>query len=176
MPRLAQRLERRQLGLDQRLAAQDSRGPLVEAVELEVDLQPVPVLGRRRPTRSGSWARRMPLVLIITMSIGCSQAYSRIAEELGVDRRLAAGELQHLGAALDLDQPVDRAAALLEAQMLAARPAGGVAHRAVEVARRGDLDQADAGVLLVLGAQAAVVGAALLRLDAELARAPCPAG
>ena len=30
------------------------------------------------------------------------------AEELGVDRRLAARELQHLGAALDRDQPVDR--------------------------------------------------------------------
>ena len=57
----------------------------------------------------------MPLVLIITMSIGCAQAYSRIAQELGMDRRLAAGELQHLGPALDFDQPVDRAAALVEA-------------------------------------------------------------
>ncbi len=92
------------------------------------------------------------------------------AQELGVDRRLAAGELKHLGAALDRDQPVDRADAFVVAQMNAARPARRVAHRAAQVARGRDLDQADAGVLLVLGAQAAVEGAALVRLDAELRR------
>ena len=83
-----------------------------------------------------------------------------------MDRRLAAGELQHLGAALDRDQPVDRPDAFVVAQMNAARSAGRVAHRAVQVARRGHLDQPDAGVLLVLGAEAAVERAALVGLDA----------
>ncbi len=44
----------------------------VEAIELEVDFQPV---AHRRPglaTSAGSRARRMPLVLIITAWIGCS--------------------------------------------------------------------------------------------------------
>ena len=56
------------------------------------------------------------------------------AEELGMDRRLAAGELKHLAAALDRDQPVDRADAFVVAQMSAARSARGVAHRAAQVA------------------------------------------
>ena len=62
-------------------------------------------------------------MLIITMSIGCASGVLEDAQELGMDRRLAAGELQHLGAALDLDQPVDGGAALVEAQMRAAGPA-----------------------------------------------------
>src|SRR6185312_13914044 len=55
-------------------------------------------------------------------------------------------------------------------QVLASRSARRVAHRALEVAGRRHLDQADAGVLLVLGAEAAVERAPLIGLRAIVRR------
>jgi hypothetical protein len=44
----------------------------------------------------------------------------------------------------------------------ALRTTGGIADRAAEIARIGDLDEGEAGVLLVVGAKAAIVGTAPL--------------
>src|SRR5687767_11712211 len=54
--------------------------------------------------------------------------------------------------------------------MLAAWSARGIAHGAGEIARGGDLHQADAGVLLMLAAQTAIERAAAARLDTRLQR------
>src|SRR4051812_34372031 len=54
--------------------------------------------------------------------------------------------------------------------MMSAGAARGEAHRAFKIARRVDFEQADAGMLLVLGAEAAVVGAAEAGLDAKRVR------
>src|SRR5690606_28467852 len=51
--------------------------------------------------------------------------------------------------------------------MLSRRTTGGIAHRAREIARRGDLDQANTGVLLMLTAESAIVGAPFLSLRPE---------
>src|SRR5262249_57323617 len=58
----------------------------------------------------------------------------------------------------------------VEAEVLTAGAAAGVTHRALEVAGGGNLHQPDAGVLLVLRAQAAVVRAALERVGGERLR------
>jgi len=57
-----------------------------------------------------------------------------------------------------------------EVDVSAAGPRLGEAQGAAQIAGGGDLAQGDAGVLLVLGAQAAVVGAAPVRLGAVGAR------
>ena len=128
-------------------------------------------------SRNAGRARsRMPLVLIITMSIGWSQAYLKISQKLRVDRRLAAGKLQHLRPALGRHEAVDRPAAIVERQD-ARRPGPlrGIAHRAFQVARRRDLEHAQARVLLVLGAQAAIERAAAARTRRQYGRALCRA-
>src|SRR5258708_5402519 len=87
-----------------------------------------------------------------------------------MDRRLAAGELQDLGTSFDFDQAIDGADAFLVTQVLAAWTARGIAHGAFKIARRSNLDQTQASVLLVLGTQATVVGAALVGFDAHEGR------
>ena len=91
-------------------------------------------------------------------------------EELGMDRRLAAGKLQHFGPRFDLHEPIDGPAAFVDRQMLLARPASRITNRASQIASRRDLDQPDARVLLVLGAKSAIQRAALIRLDAKQRR------
>jgi hypothetical protein len=88
--------------------------------------------------------------------------------ELRMDRRFAPRQLQHFGPTLHLHEPIDCLLHLLERKVFAPRAACRVAHRALEIAGRRDLNQTDARVLFVLGAQAAIERAAALRLDAEL--------
>src|SRR5580700_76119 len=87
-----------------------------------------------------------------------------------MDRRLAAGELQHAGAAFEVDEAVHHSAAGVEVEVGPARPGLGEAHRTLEIALRSDLDEGDACVLLMFRAEAAVVGTALIRLGSEDAR------
>ncbi len=95
-------------------------------------------------------------------------------EDLRMDRRLAARELHHLRLALGGDEAAEHEVDLLERQRVAVAVgvvAGvGEADRAVEVAGGVHLDDREAGVLLVLGAQAAVERTAVLHLGLELER------
>src|SRR5687768_8856883 len=86
-----------------------------------------------------------------------------------MDGWLAAGELDHLRVALGLQQTVEDALDLLQRQAEAG-PSVGEAERALHVASRVDLDDAEASVLLVLRAEPAVVGAAAFDLRAERER------
>jgi len=73
---------------------------------------------------------------------------------------LAAGELDYVGMAFVADDGVEHGFDLGEgAELLALGAAGGVADGAAEVAVVADLDEGEAGVLFVVGAEAAVVGA-----------------
>ena len=77
-------------------------------------------------------------------------------------RRLAAGDLHDVRLALVADDGVEHAldCSASGAVSLPRRAAVGVADRAAQVAGVGDLDQRQARVLLVVGAEAAVVRAA----------------
>src|SRR5262249_47377692 len=105
-------------------------------------------------------------------------------EELRMQRRLAAGNLHDVGVSLAPDQGVYPPLDGREREMLAARRRGvGEADRTGQVAMLVDLDQRQTRVLLVVGAQSAVVGTAefspalqaeraVAGLDVVLAQAP----
>ena len=104
---------------------------------------------------------RTPLVLIMTWRIGRALHGVEDGEEIRVDGRLAAGELDEIGLALACDQCVQHALDLGE-RPVAAVDVGriGKADRASEVAGFVDLDDREAAVLLVVGAQPAIERAA----------------
>ena len=103
-------------------------------------------------------------------------------EEIRMQRRLAAGNLHDVGLAFVGDDRVEHALDRRQiAKARAMRARLGVADRAAQVAVIGDLDQRQAAVLHVIGAQAAIVRTApallgvealrhLRRLDEHLAR------
>ena len=92
-------------------------------------------------------------------------------EDLRMDGRLAAADLHEIGQALALDQRLQHGVDLGEAAILGARGRGlGEAHRAGEIAFLVDLDQRETGMLLVIGTQAAIVRAAVMRPALELER------
>ena len=92
-------------------------------------------------------------------------------EDLRMDRGLAAADLHEIGQALALDERLQHRVDLGQAAVLGARGRGlGEAHRTGEIALLVDLDQREAGMLLVVGAQAAIVGAAVMRAALELER------
>jgi hypothetical protein len=77
-----------------------------------------------------------------------------------VDGGLSAGELDYVGMAFVADDGVEHFFDLWErAELLTLGAAGGVADGAAQVAVVADFDQRQARVLLVVGAEAAVVGA-----------------
>ena len=74
---------------------------------------------------------------------------------------LTAGDLDHIGTAFVAHDGVQHAFDGLEvAKLVALRTAGCVADRALQVAVIADFHQREAGVLLVIGAQSAVIGTA----------------
>jgi hypothetical protein len=83
------------------------------------------------------------------------------ADEIAVERRFAAGELQGHRSAFRAEQRLQRAPHLFAAQLDAFGSGVGQAHVAGQVAALRDLDDREAGVLVVRGAQPAVVRAAL---------------
>ena len=81
-------------------------------------------------------------------------------EDLRVDGRLAAGNLQEVRFAFARHQPVEHALNLGERPMIGLRRAGiGEADGAGKVARLVHVDEGEARMLLVVGTEAAVVGA-----------------
>ena len=77
-------------------------------------------------------------------------------------------KLQHLRIPFHLDITIDRSLAFLKRQMLPARSARRVTHRAREIATRSDFQQTDASMLLVFRAQAAVERTSLVWLHAKV--------
>ncbi len=164
---LAQNLNRFQLFCDERLAAELERRRIAKAVELQIRLQPVtPVSETAGKTAIAGQAEtvRIDHHHVNRLMAGVFEDFV----EGRVQRRLAAGKLQHLGPTFDFHQPVDGPLDLFERKMTPPRSARRVAHGAVQIAARRDFDQADARVLLVLGAQAAIERTASVWARAEL--------
>ncbi len=92
-------------------------------------------------------------------------------EDLRVQRRLAAGDLQQVGLPFALDQQIEHGLDLREAaRSRLGRRGAGEAGRAFEVAMLVDLDQGQAAVLLVVGTEPAIVGAPLVDAGMEFER------
>lgn len=102
---------------------------------------------------------------------GLTLAHIQDFPELRVQRGLAARELHHVGLALVGHYQVYHRLDFGEGAVAAVGGAAfGVAGGAGEVAAVGDLNHGEAGVLLVVGAEAAVVGAAVVGGHVEAAR------
>ncbi len=84
----------------------------------------------------------------------------------GMDGGFAAGELDDLGRAFGADEVVEDGFDFFQGEAEAGAR-GSEAERAVHVAVAVDFDDAEAGVLLMVGAEAAVEGAAVLDFGAE---------
>src|SRR5690349_25017653 len=83
-------------------------------------------------------------------------------EEIRMERRLAAGDLDEVGLAFAFDQGVEHLLDLRKRRERGARRRGfGKADRAGQVAVFGGLDQREARMLLVVAAESAVIGAAI---------------
>ena len=162
----ASRSSARSFVVEQRLAADDSVGRVGQAVELEVD------------QRSQGGELREPFRVVgDPHAVGVDHHVADVArlrrldhlEQVRVDRRLAARELDDLRVALELDEAVEHPLDLGQGQVEAGAGVG-EADRAIEVARAVDLDQGEAGVLAMLGADPAVERAALEDLGRDAGR------
>src|SRR5579864_1518689 len=97
------------------------------------------------------------------MPDGTSLSHLHNLKKIRVHRGLSTGELDYIGMAFVADDCVQHFFDLLErAELVALRAAGGVADGTTQVAVIANLNQREAGVLLVVGAEAAVVGASPL--------------
>ena len=166
-PHAPQVVDRPQLGRQQRLAPQGAIDPVVQTVELQVDLGTV--LEPGNPLDQCHVIRQSNAVgvdhhIIDRLGAGVFEDLF----ELRVQRGLAPRELQHLGTGFDGNHAVNRPARLLEGPVASSGATAGEAHGALQVAARGDFGEGDAGVLFVLGAEAAVVRTALVGLGSEL--------
>jgi hypothetical protein len=115
----------------------------------------------------------MPLVLIMNAVGVDHDRLDRLLigitdhrQQLRVYRRLAAGDLQHVWDAFEENIAVDHLLVGGEIQKRAARSRFGKAHGALKIATGGYFHERNTGMLLVLGANAAVERAALVRLGA----------
>ncbi len=165
-------VQRPLLGLAQVPATDGQVGLLVEPVELQVDVHraaravAAAELGHKPSVGGESEAVGVEVDRIDRARLG--EIDHR--EDVLVDRGLAPGEHHHLGFALGGHERVEHGGALLDGDAVAVRTvltqrAGvGEADRAVQVAAGVDLDDAQAGVLLVLGAQPTVRGTTVLHL------------
>ena len=152
-------------------AAQCKVRRALEAVELQIDVG-------LEPLETG----QQPVVVSDLQPVGVDHhvADSLLlgqldeVQQVGMKCRLAARELQHLRVALRLDvaiqHEVDLLSRELEPCLRQVRSGIGKTQRAVQVACGVDLDQRQAGVLTVLGAQPAVMWTALPHLGCELQR------
>ena len=115
---------------------------------------------------------------------GPRAAHIQDGEEIGVQGRFPARNLNHVGAPLVAHHGINHALDGRQIAMLPpVRPAGRVANRAAQIAEIVNLDQGEAGVLFVVRTQAAIVGTSpfhrgievighLRRLQENLAAAP----
>jgi hypothetical protein len=169
-PRAA--IERAKLLVLQPPAADGQVGRVPEAVELQIHMH-----ADVRQCRGEARVARQPDAVGVqhheldAVRLGGRQH----VEDLWVDRRLAARELDRLGFALRLDEGVEHRLDPLEVQRVAVRlvPRAGLgeADRAVKIAGGVDLDDPETAVLLVLGADAAVPRTAVDDLGLQPQRA-----
>ena len=142
------------------LAANDAIGLAVEAVELEVD---------RRADLGELFEEAV--VVRDALAVGVhhdewecrGRARIHKVDDLRMDGGLAAGELHHFGVPFGTDKVVQHRFDFFQRQTEAGTRIG-KAERAVHVAGAVDLDDAQAGVLLMVGAQAAIVRTAVFDL------------
>jgi hypothetical protein len=167
-------VKRRLLDRLQTPAADREVGGIVEAVELEVDMDPE----RGERGREAPVAREPDAVGVEHHERDLASLRGRQhVEDLRVDRRLAARQLHRFGLSLRGDERIKHRLDLREREGVAVRLMSGArlgeAHRAVEVAAGVDLDDPQARVLGVLGADAAIARAAQLgrRLPQQRRRA-----
>ena len=153
-------------GQDIGLAADDAVGFAFEAVELEIDVR----------AHFGQFGKKA-VVVRDALAVGVQHHVGDAAllcgahhrNDLRVDRRLAAGELHDLRIALGGDKAIENVFDFFERQ-IEARTGLGKAERTCHVAGAVDFDDAETGVLLVIGTQAAIVRAAVLDLSGEFKR------
>ncbi len=94
----------------------------------------------------------------VTNGLRLGHFYDR--EKIGMESGFAAGKLYYVGMAFVANDSVQHFFNQRERAMLGAfRSAACVTHRAAQIAGVGQFDEREAGVLLVIGAQAAIVGA-----------------
>jgi len=169
-PRPADRLDRLQLRVEERPPAQRRVDPVVEAVELQVDRVEA---GLGRPRREIGIRQLDPVRRDLQVREAQFASVAEDVEEVGVDRRLAAGELHHA--------PLHRLLAAVEAQhllhllarRLVHRPGDvrvGETDRAGQVAAVREVDVAEHGVARVPLAEPAVLRA-LLAVGERVAQA-----
>ena len=169
---LGEPVQRAELGLEKICTAtKEIVRSLVKAVELEVDMRPKPsdpseelvVASDTDPVRVHHHVRD-PLALR-----QCDEV-----EKLRVQRRLASGELHDLRVALSRDEGIEHRIDLLVGELESCpgevRPRVREAQRTVEIAGRVHLDEREAGVLLVLGAETAIERTTLFDLGLESKR------
>ena len=164
-------------------AAQIHQRVALERVELEVQLEVRHVA--RQPHRE-LLVLRDPDAVRVDHQVPDRPRLCAIEhlEELRMDRRLAAGNLHDVGMALVAHDGVEHPLDVIERPVrLAVGAARRVADRAAQVAGVADLDEREARMLLVIGAEPAVVRTAplhrrvvvrrhLRRLDEHFAAAP----
>jgi len=151
------------LGQDAWLPPQDLESALLETVELEVDGgADLGQLGQEAVVRGDALAIGVEHHVADIPTLGRAQHLG----DLGMDAGLAARELHDLGPPFGAHQLVQDLLHLLQRQ-LEPGPGVGEAEGTVHVAGAVDLDDSEAGVLLVLGAEPAVVGAAPVYLGVE---------
>ena len=143
---------------------------VVQRIELQVDLEARPELGQRidegRILGDADAVGVQHHVLDRPAACGGDDL-----EDLGMDGGLAARDLHQVGLAFARHQRVEHALDLGQAAVRVPLGRGvGEAHRAGEVAGLVDLDDGQAGMLLVVGAEAAIPRAAALGAGVRLQR------
>ena len=162
---LGEAVQRPELGLEEGLSPDRAVRVVGEPVELEVDQR-----AKRRERREPGRVVGDPQAVGVDHHVAdvpalCGRDH---LQQVRVDRRLSARELDDLRVALELHEPVEHRLDLGDGEV-EARAGIREADRAVEVAGGVHLDQREAGVLAVLRAQAAIERAAVdaLRGDAR---------
>ncbi len=148
---------------------------LLEPVELQIDVDGLAVTTVELPEGADErLVARQSDAVGVEVDVADRLALRHVdhGEDVLVNRGLTTGEHDDLRLALRRDVDVEHALALLERDGVAVGLVAGVseADRAVQVAVGVDLDDPQARVLLVLGAQPAVRRAAVLDLGLELQR------
>jgi hypothetical protein len=141
--------------------AELEEGVAGERVELEVELEAGHVGGE---LLGEAWLSGDADAVGVDHEVadGAFATHVEDAKEVGVEGGLAAGELDDVGLELVGNDAVEHGLNLREGAVGGAMGAtGGVADGAGEVAVVGDFEEGEAGVLLMVGAEAAVVGAAV---------------
>src|SRR5579875_354 len=162
---LTQRFQRLQFDFQQILAAQMAVDPIVQTVELQINLEAI--------THARQKFDQCRIVRQ-TNAVGIEHDYlnrrlvsvANHAVQIRMQSRFTAGELQHVRNAFQVHVAIHHASISIEIKVSAARPRFRKAHGTVQVAVRCDLDQRNAGVLFVFGTQPAVIGTAALDLGA----------